>query len=114
MDVHVRWPAGPVRIVQVRVRQVEVTAVEMLDEPERLVIANVLEIGGEPVVCVICFTNVSNPIEYLMCGHIFCAGCIAQWARERDTCPMCLAPLVATPVHTMEDLLRWSRLRPRE
>ncbi len=39
--------------------------------------------------CSICLSNVLEPAE-LPCNHIFCFGCVTEWARSTaTTCPLC-------------------------
>lgn len=114
IDDDVRRLSGPVRIVETRVQIIDASAVETMPQAERIELVDVLEIDGQPVECVICSSNVRDPIEYLVCGHIFCAGCIAQWGQMGRNCPTCRAPMVLTPIRSMQELVRWSRQRPRE
>lgn len=41
--------------------------------------------------CSICMFSVSDDIyrRQLYCGHIFHKNCIANWLKERRTCPNC-------------------------
>ena len=58
--------------------------------------------------CAICFELFDNSVKMLLCGHMFCAGCITNWQAQcvanrqgqragedyRETCPACRAPLI--------------------
>jgi len=37
--------------------------------------------------CDICYLNKTN--NKLNCNHNFCSGCIGEWLKNHNTCPMC-------------------------
>jgi hypothetical protein len=39
--------------------------------------------------CNICYKEKQYFIEILSCKHSFCNGCVKQWIKEHNTCPMC-------------------------
>ena len=43
--------------------------------------------------CPICLGDIKNAAYVAFCMHRFCFACIRQWARARDTCPLCRQPL---------------------
>lgn len=47
--------------------------------------AEVAECGGQ---CPICHDAPQAPVK-LPCGHMFCSGCLEEWAQRDRTCPMC-------------------------
>ena len=44
--------------------------------------------------CSICYEVCTGP-KKLICGHVFCTGCIKEWYLKSDepACPMCRGPL---------------------
>ncbi|KAH8059805.1 hypothetical protein JL720_13732 [Aureococcus anophagefferens] len=47
----------------------------------------------EPEECPICLDPLTGATATLVCGHLFCKDCIADWARSQTTCPTCRATL---------------------
>lgn len=41
--------------------------------------------------CNICMDKVEKPILMPCCQNIFCGGCILEWLKNRNTCPLCRA-----------------------
>merc|ERR1719446_1303247 len=39
--------------------------------------------------CVICMSEKSNCLGYLVCTHSFCFTCIQNWSKTENTCPLC-------------------------
>lgn len=45
--------------------------------------------------CVICMEEYTNKTrKKLRCGHIFCADCINEWYKRKQTCPLCIKRIV--------------------
>ena len=47
----------------------------------------------EPEECPVCLDPMTGATATLVCGHLFCKDCIADWARSQTTCPTCRATL---------------------
>ena len=47
----------------------------------------------EPEECPVCLDPLTGATATLVCGHLFCKDCIADWARSQTTCPTCRATL---------------------
>ncbi len=45
--------------------------------------------------CSICYEECKGQQKRLVCGHVFCTGCIKEWyfRSEEPACPMCRGPL---------------------
>ena len=45
--------------------------------------------------CSICYEECKGRQKRLVCGHVFCTGCIKEWyfKSEEPACPMCRGPL---------------------
>ena len=39
--------------------------------------------------CPICFSELNEPVLLTCCQHLFCGGCILEWNKNKDNCPMC-------------------------
>eukprot|EP00908_Phaeocystis_cordata_P004320 Transcript_14709.p2 GENE.Transcript_14709~~Transcript_14709.p2 ORF type:complete len:379 (-),score=120.42 Transcript_14709:30-1166(-) len=50
----------------------------------------------EELQCCVCRELLCRP-HALPCSHTFCGGCIFQWARREQSCPICREPLAPTP-----------------
>lgn len=44
--------------------------------------------------CMLCLSPMKDP-ACASCGHVFCWGCILDWCKERQECPLCRAPVRA-------------------
>lgn len=55
-------------------------------------------IPSHHVDCVVgtCLDRLTDRIATLACSHIFCEGCLRQWAQNIATCPICREPFNAT------------------
>ena len=53
------------------------------------------DIQVEELQCCICRELLCRP-HALRCSHTFCGGCIFQWAKREQSCPICRDPLVPT------------------
>ena len=51
----------------------------------------------EPEECPVCLDPMTGATATLVCGHLFCKDCIADWARSQTTCPTCRATLQIAP-----------------
>ena len=51
----------------------------------------------EPDECPVCLDPMTGATATLVCGHLFCKDCIADWARSQTTCPTCRATLQIAP-----------------
>ena len=40
-------------------------------------------------ICAICWEDVNNPSVTLNCGHRFHYGCLSEWSKRSNECPMC-------------------------
>ncbi|GMG29141.1 unnamed protein product [Ambrosiozyma monospora] len=40
--------------------------------------------------CMLCLCEMTDP-TCASCGHVFCWGCILDWCKERQECPLCRA-----------------------
>ena len=47
----------------------------------------------EPEECPVRLDPLTGATATLVCGHLFCEACIADWARSQTTCPTCRATL---------------------
>ena len=45
-------------------------------------------IGAGNRKCTLCLEEMKDP-SVTTCGHVFCWGCIGDWAREKPECPLC-------------------------
>lgn len=45
-------------------------------------------IGESNRKCTLCLEEMRDP-SVTTCGHVFCWGCISDWAREKPECPLC-------------------------
>ncbi|KAF2876404.1 Pex12 amino terminal region-domain-containing protein [Massariosphaeria phaeospora] len=45
-------------------------------------------ISGGNRKCTLCLEEMKDP-SVTTCGHVFCWGCISDWAREKPECPLC-------------------------
>ncbi|OSS53637.1 hypothetical protein B5807_01644 [Epicoccum nigrum] len=45
-------------------------------------------IGAANRKCTLCLDAMRDP-SVTTCGHVFCWGCIVDWAREKPECPLC-------------------------
>ena len=54
----------------------------------------------EVLTCAICVGPLRQCVTLVPCGHLFCKGCIASWARlnAHSTCPICRSSSVTKPV----------------
>ncbi len=39
--------------------------------------------------CTICLDALSDPTKTLECGHSFHTGCVDEWLKTSETCPLC-------------------------
>lgn len=39
--------------------------------------------------CSICYNNLENPVLLPKCQHLFCGGCLLEWYKTRNNCPLC-------------------------
>jgi len=44
--------------------------------------------GTQQRKCTLCLEELKDP-SVTVCGHVFCWGCIGDWAREKPECPLC-------------------------
>ena len=46
--------------------------------------------------CSICLDDkfISKDVIKLRCSHIYCKGCISEWCRIRNECPLCRKRLI--------------------
>ncbi|XP_051972943.1 E3 ubiquitin-protein ligase RNFT1-like [Xyrauchen texanus] len=51
--------------------------------------------------CLICQADFKQP-RVLVCQHIFCEECIAQWFKQEKTCPLCRT-VITDKVHKWKD-----------
>jgi len=62
--------------------------------------------------CSICRGELENPTTVRDCGHVFCYGCIEEWFREHQSCPICQVKYeVPTDIDLIIDILNnicWS------
>lgn len=61
--------------------------------------------GDHDKICSICWEDVANPSVTLKCGHRFHFGCLTEWAKRSNECPMCREQFTptATPRHEGEE-----------
>ncbi|XP_044741688.1 RING finger protein 11-like [Chrysoperla carnea] len=54
--------------------------------------------------CVICMINfqVSDPVRYLPCLHMYHRACIDDWLMRSLTCPTCMEPVDAALLNSYE------------
>ena len=50
----------------------------------------------EELQCCVCRELLCRP-HALPCSHTFCGGCIFEWARREQSCPICREPLTPSP-----------------
>lgn len=46
----------------------------------------------QPSCCAICLVTLGMQTTSAICGHVFCAGCLANWLAIKRTCPICRSP----------------------
>ena len=39
--------------------------------------------------CLICYSELENPIMVQCCQNVFCGKCLFKWLESHKTCPMC-------------------------
>ena len=44
--------------------------------------------GKQQRKCTLCLEELKDP-SAVLCGHVFCWGCIGDWVREKPECPLC-------------------------
>lgn len=69
------------------------TASPVVDAPAPLSADEINDIEVEELQCCICRELLCRP-HALRCSHTFCGGCIFQWARREQSCPICRDALV--------------------
>ena len=47
-----------------------------------------LELIDELIKCPICFNYLNKPYECELCGGLFCEGCIQNWLKNKQKCPL--------------------------
>jgi hypothetical protein len=43
--------------------------------------------------CSICLNEIKRTCKLNCCNHQFCFGCIRQWTKKNNTCPLCRAEI---------------------
>mmetsp|Transcript_10633 Transcript_10633/g.20834 ORF Transcript_10633/g.20834 Transcript_10633/m.20834 type:complete len:201 (+) Transcript_10633:100-702(+) len=62
--------------------------------------------------CGICRNTMKNPVTCCSNGHSFCEGCIRNWQKRANTCPVCRSELKAlVPNHALRDTIDVLKLR---
>lgn len=57
--------------------------------------------SGMEAGCVICLADTpEQPTAGDNCTHVFCRDCIERWLTQKNECPTCRAPLVASAAHS--------------
>lgn len=68
-----------------------------------------LKSTADELSCPICLTTATDPVALAACGHIGCAGCLAEWMSRKPECPTCRAPAPPdrppTKVHALDNIM---------
>ena len=56
--------------------------------PDRITNLEKLEVLDELIKCPICFNYLNKPFECEICGGLFCEGCIQNWLKNKQECPL--------------------------
>ncbi|GAQ89187.1 Forkhead-associated (FHA) domain containing protein [Klebsormidium nitens] len=91
--------------VPVEPPQAPPTATE--DSAKQSAEAEVLEMLGEEMQCVICQSFLCAA-HALPCSHTFCGDCLVQWLSKKPHCPTCRQPTGGanpTPIHNIDSMI---------
>lgn len=55
--------------------------------------------GENCSICISPMTDMGDMVVATLCRHVFCTGCIVQWAQKSKTCPVCRGNTEHTLIH---------------
>jgi len=55
--------------------------------------APIIELEEVDDICVICQDNFQKPIRKTLCNHLYCSGCLEEWFKKNNKCPICMIRL---------------------
>ncbi len=59
----------------------------------------------EELICTICGQVLETPVQIRQCEHCFCSGCVNEWLKHQQVCP-----IDRNPVSPMDDLIQPPRI----
>jgi E3 ubiquitin-protein ligase RNF115/126 len=64
---------------------------QLIDELPEMTVDEKSKIPDDKLECMICMSNfqIGEKVKIMPCTHFFHTGCIREWFKANDTCPIC-------------------------